>query len=193
MRQWCGMRLIWSHTRPVGKRHHQVVSSRREKRIVLVLDRGAMVLLWRPFKGWVVVALLHWDGSDFVKIRETEREYQDMPLKRRKLAEGVASLPMLPRDSKTLGKLPDLVAFLTECSYEDMSMRTPGYFTFRNRLHCYEITLYDPDAGLRLALRAPTVDDAFKLADTAVTAEGMPWEIDQYLTDMLAKKSKKKK
>jgi len=114
-------------------------------------------------------------------------------VKKRQVASGDLILPFLGRDSKLLTKLPRLCEFVSATAYDDGEFRMPGYWTFRNRMTTYEVTLYDPNYGIRLTLRAVTIDEVFTLAEKAVDAEGMPWEVDNYLTEQLTKKKPKKK
>lgn len=188
-----GTRVVFPRTRAATRKHGQVLPSRREKRIWLVCGSVALHLEWLPWEGYAVIGRAKWLGRDVGTVEVLDRPGWSDGMKRRVVKGSDLILPLLSRETATLKKLPDLVAFLAECSYDDMTMRTPGYFTLRNRLHCYELTLYDPDAGVRLALRAQTLDDVLRLANEAVTAEGLPWEIDNYLQEQLTKKTKKKR
>lgn len=104
-----------------------------------------------------------------------------------------ACAPALPATSVLLAKLPAIREFLSATGYDDGSPRVPGYLTLRNRGHSYEITLYDPDAGLRLPARGPDLDKTLLLAEQLLGVQEAPWEVDNYLTEQLAKKSKKRR
>lgn len=106
---------------------------------------------------------------------------------------GLPVVPALPATSVMLGKLPLIREFLSATAYDDGTMRTPGYYTFRNRGHSYELTLSDPDSGMRLVARGPDIDKTFSLAETLLGTEDAQWEIDRYLTEQLEKKRPKKK
>lgn len=101
-------------------------------------------------------------------------------------------IPALPGDSKLLEKLPLLREFLSVTAYDDGSMRQPGSYRFENKLICYQITLYDADAGMRLPVSGATIDDVMKAAERLLGAPDAPWEVDRYLTEQLQKKSKEK-
>jgi hypothetical protein len=108
---------------------------------------------------------------------------------------GETSLPPvgLGAVSVILGKLPAIREFLSCMAYDDGSLRTPGYVTLRNRGTAYEFTLYDPDAGARMAVRAETFDAVLTQAEQLLGVAEAPWEVDQYLTDQLGKKKKRKR
>lgn len=105
-----------------------------------------------------------------------------------------AGLPALPLEdqSKVLHKFPLIREFLSSTAYEDQSPRQPGYFTLRNRGGSYEVTVYDPDAGLRCAVRAMTLDDVLAATELLLGAAEAPWETDRWLTEQLAKNRKKR-
>lgn len=114
-------------------------------------------------------------------------------MKRRQPAvAGGTVLPALPSVSTLLAKLVNLRAFCSETSYDDGSPRQPGYFTFRNRVTVYEVTVYDPDSGTRLVVRGPDWDKTFLSVEQLLGAADAPWEMDKYLSEQLAKRSRKK-
>jgi hypothetical protein len=92
-----------------------------------------------------------------------------------------------------LGKLPAIREFMTATAYDDGTPRTPGYFTVRNRVIAFELTLYDPDSGSRLVVRSPAIDTMWQMAEQLLGTEEAPWEPDGYLMDQLSKRGKKKK
>jgi hypothetical protein len=115
-------------------------------------------------------------------------------MKRRNAPVGTGAIvPALPATSVLLAKLPAIREFLTATEYEDKSPRQPGYVTFRNRVVAFELTLYDPDGGARLAVRGPTIDQCLQLAEQMLGVEEAPWELDSYLQEQLARRAKKKK
>lgn len=116
-----------------------------------------------------------------------------MAIKRRTPPEKELPIPALPSDSKALAKFPLLREFLSATQYEDGAIRTPGYCTIRPRFIEWEITLYDPDGGVRVAIRARTLDDMLQAVEVVLSASEAPWEPDSYLQDQLAKRGKKKK
>lgn len=193
------MRRVWQYravhlqVRAGFRRHHQVLPRFGEKRVVWVSGHLWWLLEWRYRRGWWCLERGRFERGEPVRMGEYPRPEEYVLKRRVQPSEGDLILPFLGRESKLLIKLPRLCEFLSATTYEDGTFRQPGYLTFRNRLTTYEVTLYDPDAGMRLALRAVTIDEALTLAEKAVDAEGMPWEVDQYLTDQIAKKVKKKK
>lgn len=115
-----------------------------------------------------------------------------MAFEKRTAAVGDLPQPQLDQTTKVLVKLPQLVAFVSDVVYTDKSRRTPGYFTLRNRVFAYELTLYDPDAGMRVAVRHNTVDGVLAAAEELLKAPDAPWEADSYLMGQLPKNRKKK-
>lgn len=113
-------------------------------------------------------------------------------MKRRTPAE--AGLPPVPLsdESYTLHDFPLIREFLSATAYDDQTPRSPGYLTLRNRGGSYEITLYDVDAGMRVAARACLLDDVLAAAELLLGADQAPWEQDRYLTEQLTKNRKKK-
>jgi len=111
---------------------------------------------------------------------------------RRLSSSGSSAVPSaLPRESKVLVKLPLLCEFLSATAYEDGTKREPGYFTMRNRGHCYEATAYDPDSGLRLPVRGPNLDHVFAALEQLLGTAEAPWEVDDYLMSRVSKKKRK--
>lgn len=114
---------------------------------------------------------------------------------KRRSGMGEANLPSLPlpATSLILAKLPLVREFITATTYDDQTLRAPGYFTMRNKSTQFEVTFYDPDPALRLPCRGLTIDDAFALAEKLLGTDGAPWEHDQYLSECAARKKKRKK
>lgn len=114
-------------------------------------------------------------------------------MKMRKLASVGAGvvMPALPRESKTFAKFPLYEEFMAATSYDDGTPRTPGYSTLRNRGHCYELTLYDYDSGLRLPISGPDKDHVYKVAEQLLGVPDAPWQPDDYLMGLLSKKKRK--
>lgn len=119
---------------------------------------------------------------------------EETRVKRRQPPAGAgAIMPALAATSVTLAKFTLLREFLTATQYDDGAPRTPGDLALRNRGVAFEVTLYDPDAGLRLPVRAATLDDVLALAEKLLGVESAPWEVDRYLTEQLGKKKGRKK
>lgn len=106
-------------------------------------------------------------------------------------AAGDTPRPRLTHETKYFAKVPLVIEFIIATSYDDGSSRTPGYLTLRNRGHVLELTAYDPDSGLRLAVCGPDIDHCYMALNTLLGAENAPWVCDDYLTSQLAKKKKK--
>lgn len=150
-------------------------------------------LRWTPHVGWECSA----SGTKGRPVTEPTTLYpttKDLKVKRRNApAAGGIIQPALPAASVMLGKLPCLREFLTATAYEDGSPRVPGYITIRNRQVTFEATIYDVDSGTRLSARAAKLDDVLALLEQLLGVEEAPWEIDSYLTEQLARRSKKQK
>jgi hypothetical protein len=121
--------------------------------------------------------------------------FEEMRVKRRIPPQGSGKniVPALPATSVILAKVPAMRAFVTDTAYEDGSPRVPGYFTLRNRVACFEVTLYDPDSGCRLPVRGSDLDKALQMAEQLLGVEEAPWEVDQYLLGQLEQRGRKKK
>lgn len=122
-----------------------------------------------------------------------ERPEKYVLKKRQPIPESSAILPSLSTKTKTWEKFPTLVEFIAATAYADGTPRSPGYVTIRNRAITWEVTLYDPDSGSRLACSGPSLDDSLALAEKLLGAETAPWTRDNYLAALLEKKPKKKK
>lgn len=146
----------------------------------------------RPIQGWAVLS--SWP----VGVPDEVVKYPDpfpgrwSMFKRLVQADGPVLRPALSAETRTLGKLSMLVAFIRDTAYEDGSARQPGYFWFTNRWSAYEVILFDPDSCSRLVVTASTIDDTLALAEAALRAPEAPWVLDQYMVDRAAKKGKKK-
>lgn len=116
-----------------------------------------------------------------------------MPPRRR--AAPSADQPAVPLESESvvLNDFPRLREFLTCTVYDDMTRRQPGYMTIRTRGLTFELTLYDYDSGMRLAVQGRDLDEMWATAELLVSTENAPWTPDQYLLSLLLKNSKRKK
>jgi len=166
--------------------------SRGELRLIVERLGVWMRFRWLPRRGyWLVAAGVRGDLRDQSLLPE-QHDPEDDVKRRNQVPDGDLPVPALSGTSVILAKLPMLREFMSATQYEDMSSRTPGYMTLRNRGYSYEVTLYDPDSGCRIAVRAQELDKVLLLAETVVSAPESPWERDTYLTEQLAKKRKKK-
>lgn len=187
-----GIRVCRWSARTGFKRHSQTLGEAWQKRVWLVVGEVWYLLDWQLYRGWWVWKEGREDGFEVRTLFSYSRPKEKKTVKKRAAPEGARILSMLSSETVLLKKLPRLVEALTCVSYEDGTPRTPWYMTLRNRLSTFEVTLYDPDIGHRIALRAARLDDVLMLAEKAVDADGMPWEPDNYLLDQLDQKSKKK-
>lgn len=176
-----------------GKKIKQWTPRTGERWLRVVSGDRWYLIQWLPREGWWITSAGIEGPAGSGQYYSAPR-YQGDAMKRRNLNEGgKATTPALPSLSTILGKLPALREFVTATSYDDGSARVPGYFTFRNRGIVFEVTVYDPDSGTRLAARAPKIDEALCLIEQLLGVEEAPWEIDQYLTDQLLRRAKKKR
>lgn len=193
MRQVNGTRLYPLDRRPAARRAGRILPSRGEKWFCIGWPAWHYLLRWAKWDAMRVLSLTRPDVPGGQVTFLTIEEVREMGLKRRVPPAQELPLPALPSESRVLAKCPLLREFLSATAYEDGSPRTPGYCTLRPRFIEWEITLYDPDAGLRVAVRARTLDDVFAAAEVVLSASEAPWEQDHYLTEQLAKKAKSKK
>lgn len=114
-------------------------------------------------------------------------------MKRRNLSLKLVPQSELSSESKLFGKMPRLTEYLTRVTYDDGEIRTPSYFTLRNRGASFEVTLYDPDSGGRLPVNGVTLDEVFFALEKLLGAEDAPWQPDRYLLSELQKKAPKSK
>ena len=154
--------------------------------------RGYLLLMhWVAHQGYRPRALVSAVGPSHETLETWSLPGDEVAIKKRTVTEGPIILPMLGTDTVCLKKCPALVEFLTATAYEDGSARQPGYFTVRNRVFEFEVTLYDPDAGQRVVIRAREIDKMFQGAEAVLVAVDAPWEPDLYLQGRLPKKKKK--
>lgn len=152
-----------------------------------------LIVQWLPREGYWVTSAGQ-VGAPPTETIYTSPRYQSDVMKRRQAARpGDTVVPALPSTSTLLPKLPALREFISATAYDDGTPRTPGYFTVRNRVTTYEVTVYDPDGAARLSGRAPTLDGALSLVEQLLGVEEAPWEPDRYLAEQAAKSRPKKR
>lgn len=163
----------------------------RERWYVLRGVRRDYHVLWRPFRGLSAIGSGDVGSVHCTNLYPDPRKVERMFAKRQ-MADGAPVIrPALPAESKVLGKLPTLVAFLRDTVYEDGSPRQPGYIWFTNRWSSYEVILFDPDSCSKLAVNGPTIDDTLALAEASLRAPDAPWQLDQYMVERKVKGRKK--
>lgn len=186
-------RTIQLQPRAVLYRRSQRLPIRGTRVLHIIHGSKWMLVQWKPRMGYWCLATGRY-GQDGHELLHTWPRPEEPRMKRRQpvAAEGVP-LIALSETSVVLGKFKSIREFVSRTAYDDNSARTPGYFTLRNRVATYEITWYDPDSGLRLPVRGTTLDDVLSLSEKLLSAEEAPWEVDRYLSEELARKSRKKK
>jgi len=147
---------------------------------------------WRPWVGLYVVSAIRYGGGRLSR-SVLAPCFGGFVVKRQAPVTAVDVIrPALSRESKLLGKLPTFCAFLVDTVYDDGTARTPGGLWLDNKGVVLEMILRNPDSGARLPLVAPTLDELFALAETALKADAPPWQPDRYLMEQLVKRGKKK-
>lgn len=188
-----GWRVLTSYPRCGMRRRSNRLPRSREKWFYSSRPGNWTLWHWRARIGYVIRAAGTGPTPGDDALYEWGLEDEPMGFARRVVAGERLPSPQLSQESKVLGKLSQLVAFVSDVSYEDKTPRSPGYYTLRNRVFTYELTLYDPDAGLRVAVRDVTIDGCFAAANELLRLPEAPWEVDNYLQQQLAKIPKKKK
>lgn len=192
MRQWMGQTVLTCRRNPGIRRRSQYLPRYGERQLVLDRGRKWYRLHWVAHAGYRVLGAGPPDLPAPLYIEVDAHPQKGVRMKRRAPVSENIPGPALAAESKVLDKLPKIREFLSAVKYDDGSVRQPGYVTIRNRTWSYEITLYDPDAGLRVAVRAPTLDDVWAAAELILEADDAPWEIDQYLQSQLSRGKKKR-
>lgn len=146
---------------------------------------------FQPHRGLYPCGLYRREGSDMVE----ELEFPSLRSKAmKKVSVGVEPgkpLPPLSEESAVLKRCPRLRSFLTATSYEGGELRAPGRLWLENDGVGFRVTLFEPSALARVALRAATLDDAFAMIEAFLGADSPPWEVDQWARDRAATKKKK--
>lgn len=174
-------------------RRSRPLPARGEKFFTVWTLRGGLFLRWRAHRGYIMCALLNprVRGGE-VAVRWTYGD-ERMPIKKRVAGEDLPPIPALSIESAILKKCPLVMEFCTATAYEDGSARQPGYYTMRNRTIEFELTVYDPDAGMRLTVRSREHDRCFHGMEVLLGAPDTQWEVDRYLWEHRPKEKKKKK
>jgi hypothetical protein len=149
--------------------------------------------VWKPRAGWRVSRVC--DRGDHTGASDRIFPQPEGDAMKRRIPAVSADAPPVPASKHSViwGKLPALRDFLTATAYEDGSTRVPGYMQVKTIGVAWQVTLYDPDSGARLPVRATELDAAFALAEQLLGVEDAQWEVDRYLSEMLAKRTKKKR
>jgi len=123
----------------------------------------------------------------------TPRGEIEMPVKKRpgQQAHDVRQ-PEAKVTSTMLAKLPALREWMVCTTYDDGSSRVPGKLSLEIYGTAWCLMLRDPNNGLRLPVRGEDLDKVLMLAEQLLGVEEAPWERDNWLSEQLAKKGKKK-
>lgn len=188
-----GLKVLTIGQRSAIRRGAVRLPLRGERCFYLALPRVWLFVRWRAHRGYILCALCSASDPEHGVISRWSFGDEQMPIKKRVQSGELPVLPALSVENVVLRKTPALVEFLAATAYEDGSPRQPGYFTVRNRTIEYELTLYDPDAGMRVSIRARELDKVFFGAEAILCTPDAPWELDKYLWDKRPKEMKKKK
>jgi len=165
---------------------------RREKWYYYRRGDHLLLLHWRPYHGIWLVAERRGDASSEPHTI-TPRKERPMPIKKRPgQTVDAARMPEAKVTSVLLGKLPALREWMVSTTYDDGSPREPGKLSIEIYGTAWSIQVRDPNNGLRMNVRAEELDKALLLMEQLLGVEEAPWERDNYLTEQLAKKRKKK-
>lgn len=191
MRRLWGTRVLEPGARASVRRGGQRLPMRGEKLLWMWFQGFPLLMWWKAHAGYRPLALATKKEPGREDIQQWFLPGEEVAIKRRQNIDTPALLPFLSNETVILKKCPALVEFISATAYEDGSPRQPGYVTIRNRVIEFEITLYDPDAGQRVSIRARLIDQCFAGVEAILQAVDAPWEPDQYLQGRLPKKKKK--
>jgi hypothetical protein len=188
-----GHRVLWWRPRQCPYRVRQWLPQKREERYRVMKNGIWFVLHWRPYHGLWAGSGGHGDRHDAAPVWVYPRVQESTVKRRSAPTGGVVITPPIPSTSVQMPKVPMIREWLHSTAYEDGSPRQPGYMTIRNKVTVMEVTMYDPDAGARLPVRAATLDQALVLLEQLLGVEEAPWEPDRYLMEQLVARGKRKK
>jgi len=185
-------RLTWLK-RLVRRNRGNRLPGRGEKHCEVVTKWWHFYLVWRVRIGFRVLCYGPPGALPGEHVYYDQEREPESKVKRRVTDPLTLKMPPLPSESKVLAKFPLLCEFITSRAYDDGSDRSPGELRIRPGVVDFEGTLYDVDAGQRCSIRAKTIDDLLAGLNLLAGASDAPWETDNYLTKLLATKTKKKK
>lgn len=185
------MRALTWRARAAIYRRGQALPTYGERTWTVSLKSKLLLARWFAREGLRYVAIRDIRGQTDTWRTLPLSECYTMGIKKREVTAMDLAPPAAPATTSYLVLSPMLLEFTSATTYEGGLLRTPGYFTIRTRWTEWECTLYDPDAGMRLPVRAPTVDDLMVAVEVALGTQEAPWEVDRYLSEQLAKKVKK--
>lgn len=188
-----GTKLLTFRKRSAIRHGSQRLPTRGERWFYVTLRDVWILYRWRANRGYVMCALCDAHDPSHGEIQRWSYGDEQMPLKKRLASGELPPIPALSVETILLKKCPLLVEFCAATAYEDGSARQPGYFTLRNRVIEYELTVYDPDAGMRLTCNAVQLDRVFAGLEALLGAPDAPWMVDRYLWERKPKEKTKKK
>lgn len=144
-------------------------------------------------RGWVWT---QWGDGGRTAIACKEMPFQWrwlMAVQRRSAPSDKTPPPPLPVPLAVLVNSPLLAEHITATKFEDGLVRVPGSFKVENIGTAFRVTVYDHDAGLRLPVTGPTLEEALQEVETILGVPDAPWEVDRYLSEQVARRGKKKK
>lgn len=116
-----------------------------------------------------------------------------MAVKRRQAPGQQSEVIPLQKPIAVMAGQENLADHITCVKYDDGTVRVPGSYKVENMGTHFRVTVYDHDAGLRLPVTGPTLEEAFANVETLLEATDAPWEVDQYLTSKVKQRPKPKK
>lgn len=191
MRTVNGITVLTFRGTPAIRRRGRYLPSSGERFHWVATRDWWLFVWWRKGIGWRLITQCEAVPPHRVIGVPWDNVERSMAIRKREALGEAQKIPALDPAGKYLVKCPMLLEFVSATAYEDGSVRQPGYFTLRNRLIEWEVTVYDPDAGARMAVRARSLDQVFVGLETLLGSPDAPWEPDQYLLGRLPKKKKK--
>lgn len=192
MRYVHGQRVLVYQSRSVARRRGQYLPLFGERRYYIATAGWWLSVWWCARQGYRILGVIRSIPPHDLVSAQWDTTERCMAIRKREVIGTPMSIPALDATTKHLQKVPLLLEFVSATAYEDGAPRQPGYFTLRNRVIEWELTVYDPDAGARLAVRARTLDQVWFAVETLLGASEAPWEPDRYLQSLLVPKKKKK-
>jgi len=166
---------------------------KREAWYYLMSEGVRYTLFWKPCFGVQCTARTVRGLGGVMRTYKYHYE-RDWAMKKLKVQSNGGVVPIgVTSTSVLLGKLPKLREHLTCTTYDDGTIRLPGYMWIKTTITQWVITVFEPDACARMDVRGSTLDDVLMLTEKLLGAEDAPWEVDSYLQEKAAKRTKKKR
>jgi len=189
--RYLDMPLLWPRTEPGVQRPGQWVGT-REKRWIIILPHAYLLVVFKPYKGVIPVALTS-TLTNNVEEMSFFPDLRSMAMKKLSIGgEGGEGVVPLSGDSKIFAKFPRLCEFWTRLTYDDGSRRLPGRHWFDQDSVGFTLTLFEVSGMAKMRCRAATIDDCYALAEKCLGSDNAPWEVDAYAREKAAGKKPKK-